>query len=111
MGSPQTGPLIRFPRATAILNRLTEQDPGFVSRISLLEVFWVLTSVFQRSGQDLAGDIEKLLRTIHPRRSVRSRLPTPRSVILNAVKDLRLLLAIHPVQRAWIVNGIAGEPS
>ncbi len=50
------------PRATEIIeHRLTEQEPGFVSLVSILEVVWVLKSLFQRSRQQIANDIEMLL--------------------------------------------------
>jgi predicted nucleic-acid-binding protein len=50
------------PRATEIIERsLTEQEPGFVSLVSILEVVWVLKSLFKRSGQQIANDIEMLL--------------------------------------------------
>ncbi|MGB6827214.1 MAG: type II toxin-antitoxin system VapC family toxin [Terracidiphilus sp.] len=50
------------PRATQIIERhLTEQEPGFVSLVSILEVVWVLSSLFKRSRQEIANDIEMLL--------------------------------------------------
>jgi predicted nucleic-acid-binding protein len=52
---------VQSPRATEIITKLTEQEPGFVSLITVLEVFWVLKSIFKRSRQNLASDIEKLL--------------------------------------------------
>jgi predicted nucleic-acid-binding protein len=49
-------------RATEIVERrLTEQEPGFVSLVSLLEVVWVLKNLFKRSRQEIANDIEMLL--------------------------------------------------
>ena len=53
---------VQSPRATEIITQqLSEQEPGFVSLVTILEVFWVLKSVFKRSRQDLANDIEKVL--------------------------------------------------
>ena len=53
------------PRATEIgeifERRLTEDEPGFVSLVSILEVVWVLKSLFKRSRQEIANDIEMLL--------------------------------------------------
>jgi predicted nucleic-acid-binding protein len=50
------------PRAREIVERrLTEQDPGFVSLVTILEVVWVLKSLFKRSRQEIANDIEMLL--------------------------------------------------
>jgi len=49
-------------RATEIIERrLTEQEPGFISLVSILEVVWVLKSLFKRSRQEIANDIEMLL--------------------------------------------------
>jgi predicted nucleic-acid-binding protein len=49
-------------RATEIITQqLSEEEPGFVSLVTILEVYWVLKSVFKRSRQDLANDIERLL--------------------------------------------------
>lgn len=53
---------VQSSRATEIITQqLSEQEPGFVSLVTILEVFWVLKSVFKRSRQDLASDIEKVL--------------------------------------------------
>ncbi len=50
------------PCSTEIIERrLTEQEPGFISLVSILEVVWVLKSLFKRSRQQIANDIEMLL--------------------------------------------------
>ena len=50
------------PRATEIIEgRLTDQEQGFVSIASILEIVWVLKSLFKRSRQEIANDIEMLL--------------------------------------------------
>ena len=50
------------PRATEVIERrLTEQEPGFVSLVTILEVVWVLKSLFKRSRQQIANDVEMLL--------------------------------------------------
>ncbi|MGA2217671.1 MAG: type II toxin-antitoxin system VapC family toxin [Terracidiphilus sp.] len=49
-------------RATEIIERrLTEEEPGFVSIVVILEIVWVLKSLFKRSRQEIANDIEMLL--------------------------------------------------
>jgi predicted nucleic-acid-binding protein len=49
-------------RATDIIEqRLSEAEPGFVSLVSVLEVVWVLKSLFKRSRLQIANDIEMLL--------------------------------------------------
>jgi predicted nucleic-acid-binding protein len=53
---------VQSPRATEIISQqLSEEAPGFVSLVTILEVYWMLKSVFRRSRQDLANDIEKVL--------------------------------------------------
>ena len=50
------------PRATEIVERgWTEHEPGFVSLVTILEVVWVLKSLFKRSRQEIANDVEMLL--------------------------------------------------
>ena len=49
-------------RATQIIERhLTELDPGFVSLVTVLEVVWVLKSLYKRSRQEIANHIEMIL--------------------------------------------------
>lgn len=49
-------------RATEIIEQyLTEEEPGFVSLVSILEVVWVLKSLFKRTRLEIANDIEMLL--------------------------------------------------
>jgi len=49
-------------RATEMIeNRLTEEAPGFISLVTILEVVWVLKSIYKRSRQEVANDIEMLL--------------------------------------------------
>jgi predicted nucleic-acid-binding protein len=53
---------MQSPRATEIVEqRLTEQAPGFVTLVTILEIAWVLKSLFKRSRQEIANDIEMLL--------------------------------------------------
>ncbi len=50
------------PRATAIIeHRLTKQSPGFVSLVSILEIVWVLGSLFKRTRGEIAEHIEMIL--------------------------------------------------
>ena len=50
------------PRATEIIeHRLTEEEPGFVSLVSICEIVGVLKSLFHRSRHEIANDIEMLL--------------------------------------------------
>ncbi|MGA2571733.1 MAG: type II toxin-antitoxin system VapC family toxin [Terracidiphilus sp.] len=50
------------PRATAIIEgRLTAQNPGFVSLVSILEIVWVLGSLYKRARWETANHIEMIL--------------------------------------------------
>ena len=49
-------------RATEIIERgLTVAEPGFVSLVTVVEVVWVLKSLFNRTRLEIANDIEMLL--------------------------------------------------
>jgi predicted nucleic-acid-binding protein len=48
---------VQSPRATeTITRRLSEQEPGFVSLETILEVVWVLKSLYKRSRLEIAND-------------------------------------------------------
>lgn len=50
------------PRATEIIERrLTRQEPGFVSLVCILEIVWVLGSLYKRSRREIADHIEMIL--------------------------------------------------
>ena len=53
---------IQSARATALIERHTaKEDPGFVSLVSILEIVWVLGSLYQRSRAEIANHIEMIL--------------------------------------------------
>jgi predicted nucleic-acid-binding protein len=52
---------VQSARATKIMTRLTEDEPGFVSLVTILEAVWVLRSLYRRSRQEVAKDIEMVL--------------------------------------------------
>jgi len=53
---------LQSPRATEIITRrLSEQEPGFVSLVTILEVVWVLKSLYKRSRQEIANGVEMIL--------------------------------------------------
>ena len=50
------------PKATEVIeHRLTIEDPGFVSLVSILEIVWVLKSLYKRSPAQIADHIEMIL--------------------------------------------------
>ena len=53
---------VQSPRVTEIIiRRLTEEEPGSVSLVTILEVVWVLKSLYKRSREEIANDIEMVL--------------------------------------------------
>jgi predicted nucleic-acid-binding protein len=53
---------VQSPRAAEIIERsLTEQDPGFVSLVSILEIVWVLSGLYKRTHAEVAQHIEMIL--------------------------------------------------
>ena len=49
-------------QATEIIERrLTRQNPGFVSLVSILEIVWVLGSLYKRTRGEIADHIEMIL--------------------------------------------------
>ena len=52
---------VQSARATEIITRLTEQDPGFISLVTILKTVRVLKSLYNRSRQEIANDIENVL--------------------------------------------------
>jgi len=50
------------PKATEIIERRgTKEDPGFVSLVSILEIVWVLGSLYKRTRGEVADHIEMIL--------------------------------------------------
>jgi len=52
---------VQSARATEIITRLTEQNPGSISLVTILETVRVLKSLHKRSRQEIANDIENVL--------------------------------------------------
>lgn len=50
------------PNATEVIeHRLTIENPGFVSLVCVLEIVWVLKSLYKRSPAQIADHIEMIL--------------------------------------------------
>ena len=53
---------MQSPKATEIVeHRLSKQEPGFASLVCILEIVWVLGSLYKRSRWEIAGHIEMIL--------------------------------------------------
>ena len=51
------------PQATKLMESLDTDHPGFISLVSVVELYWVLTTCYDLSGQQVKQALESLLRT------------------------------------------------
>ncbi|HXY99073.1 MAG TPA: type II toxin-antitoxin system VapC family toxin [Stellaceae bacterium] len=50
------------PKATELIEqRLTEQDPGFISVVAMAEIVWVLERAYGFADEDIAAAVERML--------------------------------------------------
>lgn len=50
------------PKASEVIERrLSKENPGFVSLVCLLEIVWILGSIYKRSREQIADHVEMLL--------------------------------------------------
>ncbi len=55
---------VQSPQATEIMERrLTENQPGFVSIVTMTETVWVLDKVYGMSNQEIAHAVERMLQS------------------------------------------------
>ena len=55
---------IQSPRAREIIERrLTEEKPGFVSIVAMVETVWVLERAYRLTPHEIVGAIERMLQT------------------------------------------------
>jgi predicted nucleic-acid-binding protein len=53
---------VQSPKATLIFERrLTEQDSGFISLVTMVETVWVLDTVYGLTAQEIAQAVERML--------------------------------------------------
>ena len=52
------------PKATEIIEqRLTEEDPGFVSIVAMVQTVWVLERAYRLPAHEIAAALERMLQT------------------------------------------------
>ena len=51
------------PKANRLIESLSADNPGFISIVSVIELFWVLTSCYQLSHVQVTQALETMLRT------------------------------------------------
>jgi len=55
---------LQSPRATEIIERrLTEENPGFVSIVAMVETVWVLDRAYRLAANEIAAAVERMLQT------------------------------------------------
>jgi predicted nucleic-acid-binding protein len=55
---------IQSPKATEIVERrLTEQNPGFVSVVTMAEIVWVLDRAYRLTDREIVAAVERMLQT------------------------------------------------
>lgn len=53
---------VQSPKATQIFERrLTEQEPGFISLVTMVETVWVLDTVYGLPAREIAQAVERML--------------------------------------------------
>jgi len=50
------------PKATRLIESLDAERPGFITVVSVVELYWVLTSCYGLAGQDVKQALDALLR-------------------------------------------------
>ena len=51
------------PRASKLIESLNDDNPGYISMVSVVELYWVLTSSYELTSQQVAQALEAILRT------------------------------------------------
>jgi predicted nucleic-acid-binding protein len=55
---------ILSPKATRIIERrLTPENPGFISLVTMAEIAWVLSSVYELPARQIADTLERILQS------------------------------------------------
>jgi predicted nucleic-acid-binding protein len=55
---------IQSPKATEVIERqLTEENPGFVSIVAMVETVWVLDRAYELATNEIAAAVERMLQT------------------------------------------------
>jgi predicted nucleic-acid-binding protein len=51
------------PKATKLIESLDADHPGYITMVSVVELYWVLTTCYELTGQQAAQALETILRT------------------------------------------------
>lgn len=50
-------------KAAQLIESLDSDSPGYITMVSIVELYWVLTSCYELTGQQVAQALETILRT------------------------------------------------
>ena len=53
---------VQSPKATALMEQLSETEPGFISLVSIVELVWVIQGCYSATKAETVAILEKLLR-------------------------------------------------
>jgi predicted nucleic-acid-binding protein len=53
---------IQSPKATALIEQLSEDEPGFVALVSIVELVWVMQSCYAATRAETVAILDKLLK-------------------------------------------------
>lgn len=51
------------PKATKLIESLDSDNPGYITMVSVIELYWVLTSCYELTGEQVGQALEAILRT------------------------------------------------
>lgn len=51
------------PKATKLIESLDGDNPGYITMVSVVELYWVLTSCYELTGEQVGQALEAILRT------------------------------------------------
>ena len=54
---------LHSPKATRLVESLDAENPGYITLVSVIELYWVLTSCYGLTGAQVALALEAMLRT------------------------------------------------
>lgn len=51
------------PKATQLIESLDSNKPGYITQVCVIELYWVLTSSYELTGEQVAQALETILRS------------------------------------------------
>ena len=79
---------IQTPKATALIEQLSDAEPGFISLVSIVELVWVMQGCYAATKAETIAVLDKLLR-------VRTLCVENADIVMSAVRTL------FPVERRF----------